>query len=65
MTKNIKTSLVVISDINVFNNISSGNTINHIDTDWKTTNWLLGIYYTFFISTNQQNPIFIVFLNLY
>ena len=54
MAKTIKIPLVIISDINIFDNISAGNTINHINTDWKTTNWLLGINYTSFISINQQ-----------
>lgn len=61
MAKNIKTSLAIISDINVFDNISTGNIINNTDIVWKTKNLLLEIYCTIFISVNQQSPIFIVF----
>lgn len=31
MAKNIKPSLTIVSDINIFENISAGNTINNID----------------------------------
>lgn len=61
MAKNIKTSLAIVSDINVFDNISTGNIINNTDIVWKTKNLLLEIYCTIFISVNQQSPIFIVF----
>lgn len=61
MAKNIKTSLAIISNINVFDNISTGNIINNTDIVWKTKNLLLEIYCTIFISVNQQSSIFIVF----
>lgn len=48
MAKNIKISLVIIPDINIFDNISIGNTTNNVDIVWKTKNLPLGTYYTFF-----------------
>lgn len=48
MAKNIKISLVIIPDINIFDNMSIGNTTNNVDIVWKTKNLPLGTYYTFF-----------------
>lgn len=48
MAKNIKILLVIIPDINIFDNIFIGHTINNIDIVWKTKNLPLGTYYTFF-----------------
>lgn len=50
MAKNIKISLVIIPDINIFDNIFIGHTINNIDIVWKTKNLPLGTYYTFFFN---------------
>lgn len=50
-----------MSDTNIFDNIFTGNTINNIDIVWKTKNLLLGIYYTFFISINQQSYFHCIF----
>lgn len=52
MVKNIKILLVIIFDINVFDNIFIGNIINNIDIVWKIKNLLLEIYCIIFIFVN-------------